>query len=147
MRRSSLDVSTTNGIWSALTSPSLGMLNCKTLKFKQHGFKCLVHLIQFIDQKHAAPVVLQRPQEWPCTKKVLTVQLSLGLLPVHRSGFRVQFHRKTLQGLIEFANGFLFVDTLETLQALYFGVGCFRHCIRKFRLAASWRSFEQQGLV
>ena len=88
-----------------------------TEEFQQRGFKCVVHFIQFVDQQDARLFILQGAQQRTGAEKLLAMQFSLQGFPINTAGLRLQLDAKPLQRLIEFPNGFLFVDALVALQA------------------------------
>src|SRR5580692_5714980 len=135
MRRSSLEVSTTNGMLPALTVPSFGML------------KCVVHFIQFIDEQDARFLALQGTQQRTGAEELLAMQFSLQRLPVDVAGSRLQLDAKPLQWLVEFPNGLFFVDALVALQAFDCCARCIRDCVRQLSLSAAGGAFEQQWFL
>ena len=77
----------------------------------------MVHFIQFVDQQDTRLFALQRAQKRPGAEKLLTVQLRLQGFPIDAGGLGFQLNAKPLKGLIELADGLLFVDALVALQA------------------------------
>ena len=118
-----------------------------TQQFQQRGFKCVVHFIQFVDQQDARLFILEGAQQGPGAEKLLAMQFGLQGFPIDAAGLGFQFDAKPLQRLIEFPDGFLFIDALVALQALYCGLRRIRNCICQLSLPAAGRAFQQQRLL
>ena len=75
------------------------------------------------------------------------MQFGLQGLPINAARLSLQLDAKPLQWLIEFTNGFLFVDALVALETFDTRVCSLSNRICKLRLAAARRAFEQQRLL
>ena len=118
-----------------------------TQEFQQRGFKCVVHFIQFVDQQDTRLFILEGAQQRPGAEKLLAMQFGLQGLPIDVAGLRFQLDAKPLQRLVEFPNGFLFIDALVALQAFDNGFRCIRDSVCQLSLSAAGGAFEQQWLL
>src|SRR5215469_16827413 len=113
-------IRTQNDKWdsSSLNGSQFGNRNLpRTQNLEQQGFDVVIDLVEFVDQKHARPMVItERSQEWAFVKEIQGVQAVADLTPLLMQVVGLGFQKELLQRLIESADDLFFRDSHVALK-------------------------------
>jgi hypothetical protein len=107
--------------------------------------KPVIHLVEFVNQKHAGPLAFESPHQRSGAEEVSALQICLQGLPVVLLPFR-ELHVEPLETFIEASNGLVFADAAIALQPFYIRSGRCSHRDRELGLPLTCGTFEEEGL-